>query len=74
MLFHSKFERARRRQREMLGLDDPDRQTQEERKPARLEKGDRFAMIMSAFLTLFLPSVLILLFLGGIFLLLIRLL
>ena len=69
--FQKKLERARRFQREQLGLppeDDKERRDGEEDLPEveqppiseQMEKGDMGAMFLSAFLTLFLPSMLIL--------------
>ncbi len=42
-----------------------DREKQKELQQEPLEKGDRFAMLSAAFLTLFLPALLILLLLCG---------
>ena len=70
--FRNKFERAREYQRKQLGLDGPEGEKKDswEQERPKLERGDRFAMILSAGLTLFLPAVLILLLLGGLVLLL----
>ena len=43
-----------------------DREKEEQLRSEPLEKGDRFAMMLSAFLTLFLPCLAVLLFLCGI--------
>lgn len=42
-----------------------DEEKLEELRREPLEKGDRFAMLTAAFLTLFLPALLLLLLLGG---------
>ena len=65
MPFQKKYERARRFQREQMGLP-PEEETSKGRADEELppdsqqmEKGDMGAMLLSAFLTLFLPCILI---------------
>ena len=61
MLFENKFERARRVQREATGLDkeeEQERRRQQEKE--KLEKGDLFSLLLSAFYSLFLPAVAVL--------------
>ena len=71
--FQKKLERARRFQREQLGLDpeegkdkqndgsdDPGIEIEHPPISEQMEKGDLGALFLSAFLTLFLPSMLIL--------------
>jgi hypothetical protein len=58
MLFRDKFDRARKTQRYNAGLDEDlgvDVREKEEKVP--LEKGDAFAMLLAAFLTIFLPAI-----------------
>lgn len=58
MLFRSKFDRARRTQRYNAGLDeDLSVNVREKEEKVELEKGDGFAMVLAAFLTIFLPAV-----------------
>lgn len=72
MPFQKKYERARRFQREQMGLPPEEearrgKGTEDEQMPEieqpsireQMEKGDMGAMLLSAFLTLFLPCVLI---------------
>ena len=62
MQFENKFRRAQRAQRHALGLDQPEEQQRREKEErVELEKGDTFAMLFSAFYTLFLPAVAVLL-------------
>ena len=57
MLFEGKMQRARRVQREATGLDQEEEQERRRQQPdEKLEKGDLFAMLFSAFFTLFLPA------------------
>ena len=73
MLFQKRFDRARSLQRRMRGLteeEDAVRENEEflPEKPEikeELEKGDMFAMITAAFLTVFLPAVGVLLLVAG---------
>lgn len=61
MLFRSKFDRARRTQRYKAGLDeDLSVNVREQEEKIELEKGDGFAMVLAAFLTIFLPAVAVL--------------
>ena len=58
MQFGNKFYRARQAQRRALGLDDPEiRKARQEEKRVKLERGDLFSMLLSAFHMIFLPSV-----------------
>lgn len=58
MLFHGRYDRARRVQREASGLDQEEEQKRREEQPEeKLEKGDMAAMLFSSFFTLFLPAV-----------------
>ena len=60
-MFRSKFDRARRTQRYNAGLDeDLSVNVREKEEKVELEKGDGFAMVLAAFLTIFLPAVLVL--------------
>ena len=61
MQFENKVTRARKAQRRALGLDQPEEQQRRKKEePAKLERGDLFAMLWSAFYTIFLPSVAVL--------------
>ena len=61
MQFENKIQRARRAQRQALGLDQPEaEQARRSGEMPKLERGDLFAMLFSAFCTLFLPCVLVL--------------
>ena len=58
MLFRRKFDRARRTQRYNAGLDeDLSVNVREKEEKVELEKGDGIAMVLAAFLTIFLPAV-----------------
>ena len=58
MQFGNKFYRARQAQRRALGLDDPEiRKARQEEKRVKLERGDLFSMLLSAFHMIFLPCV-----------------
>lgn len=60
MQFENKVQRARRAQRKALGLDQTDAEQARKTESPKLERGDLFAMLFSAFCTLFLPCVLVL--------------
>ena len=58
MQFGNKFTRARQAQRRALGLDDPVvRKARQEEERVKLERGDLFSMLLSAFHMIFLPCV-----------------
>ncbi len=58
MLFEKKYDRAREVQRRASGLDKEEEQERRRFQPEeKLERGDWFAMLFSAFYTLFLPGV-----------------
>ena len=58
MQFGNKFNRARQAQRRALGLDDPEiRKARQEEERVKLERGDLFSLLLSAFHMIFLPSV-----------------
>ena len=58
MAWENKFQRARRAQRQALGLDEEqDEKRRRESENIKLEKGDLPAMLVSSFVTLFLPAV-----------------
>ena len=58
MQFGNKFNRARQAQRRALGLDDPVvRKARQEEERVKLERGDLFSMLLSAFHMIFLPCV-----------------
>ena len=57
MQYESKFRRARRAQRIAMGLEDGEQSGEKKQEePAKLGKGDLFAMLLSSFYTLFLPA------------------
>ena len=58
MAWETKFQRARRAQRQALGLDEEQNEKrQRESENIKLEKGDLPAMLVSSFVMLFLPAV-----------------